>query len=81
MTARSTSATDGRGVEHTPTPLSADGFAEACREIVASSRGHEMHLRLDRLVTDLLSSLGYSEGMAIFMEHAMPYHSHPRSYP
>jgi hypothetical protein len=32
-------------------------------------------MKLDWLVTELLSSLGYGEGMAIFLAHAMPYHS------
>lgn len=50
-------------------------FASACRAIVRQREGHEAHRLLDRLVTDLLSSLGYSEGMEIFLAKVTPFHS------
>jgi len=58
--------------------LSPEQFAAACREIVTRHEGHEAHRMLDRLVTNLLSSLGYSEGMAIFLAAVSPYHEESR---
>lgn len=54
--------------------LSPAAFAVACQQIVQQHEGHAAHRRLDRLVTELLSSLGYSAGMTIFIDHVRPYH-------
>ena len=53
-------------------------FAAACREIVKRHEGHQAHKKLDGLVTVLLSSLGYGEGMAEFIENVTPYHDECR---
>ena len=78
MTHHSTSEILGRVGAPTLTDLSKaispDRFAAACREIVQTQSGDAAHRALDKLVTELLCSLGYSEGMAIFMAAAMPAH-------
>ena len=43
-------------------------FAVACRAIIDNLEGHEAHVVLDWLVTGVLSSLGYGEGMEIFIQ-------------
>lgn len=57
------------------TNLSADEFVAACQTLTEQFSGHELHLRMDWLVSDLLSSLGFGEGIAVFLKHAIPYHS------
>lgn len=54
--------------------ISPDQFALACNEIVQRQSGDAAHRALDRLVTELLTSLGYGEGMAVFMAAVGPYH-------
>lgn len=54
-----------------PTP---EQFASACREIVRLHKGDIAHRVLDQVVTALLISLGYGEGMAIFVEGVQSYH-------
>lgn len=73
MTAPSTLATDGLAGGHTQTPLSPAEFAQECRAAAALG-GDKAHHALDRLVTEHLSSLGFSEGMEIFMENVTPAH-------
>jgi len=75
MTQRSTSGTSGQAVGPMQTALSADQFQEACKVLVAEHEGHELHLMFDWLVSDLLTSWGYGEGVSVFLTHAMPYHS------
>lgn len=75
MTPPSILATDGQAAGPMLTTLSADEFAARCRALVASFAGDELHLQLDWLLTDLLTSWGYGEGMAIFLRHAIPYHT------
>jgi len=64
-----------------PTPINSkeaigpEKFAEICRGIVTQHEGHEAHRMLDREVTNLLTSLGYGEGMEIFINHVGPYHN------
>ena len=55
--------------------LNAEAFAEACQWIVANHEGHEAHRMLDQLVTSVLTNLGFGDGMAIFLAHALPYHT------
>ena len=50
-------------------------FAEICRGIVTQHEGHAAHRMLDQVVTNLLSSLGYGEGMEIFLAHVGSYHT------
>lgn len=68
----------GSGASGTPVDLSKaispGEFASECASIVSRHRGHRAHRLLDRLVTETLSSLGYSEGMAIFLSHVSPFH-------
>lgn len=59
------------GSNAVPSP---EQFAIACRQIVQRFEGDAAHRALDLLVTDLLNSLGYSEGMTIFLTHVAPYH-------
>lgn len=70
----STSEILGLGAEPMPTPLSAEEFAAACRELVQHHSGHELHRKIDLLVTEQMRSLGFGEGMEIFLAHALPYH-------
>ena len=80
---RSQTGNRGKGVAATPTGSNAafgpDEFAQRCQQIVQQHEGHTAHRMLDNLVTDLLSSLGYSEGMAIFIAHVRQFH--PASHP
>lgn len=48
--------------------MSPDEFAERCRAIVATMAGDPAHRALDALVTEVLTSKGYGEGMRIFVE-------------
>jgi nucleoside 2-deoxyribosyltransferase len=73
MTPHSTSATDGLADGHTPTPLSPVAFAQACRA-AAELGGDRAHHALDRLVTEHLHNLGFSEGMEVFMENVTAAH-------
>lgn len=54
--------------------ISPTDFAARCSAIVGQHSGHQAHRLLDQLVTETLSSLGYSEGMAIFLAHVGDYH-------
>jgi hypothetical protein len=54
--------------------ISLTDFAARCSEIVSQHSGHQAHRQLDLLVTETLCSLGYSEGMAIFLAHVSDYH-------
>ena len=54
--------------------ISPTAFAARCSAIVSQHSGHQAHRLLDLLVTETLSSLGYSEGMAIFLAHVRDYH-------
>lgn len=62
----------------TPTGLSEEispeTFAANCNKIVQTLDGHAAHRALDALVTDLLTRLGYGDGMRIFIGHVKPYH-------
>lgn len=69
------SATDGQGVVPMPTVLKPDAFAEACQWIVDNHEGHEAHRMLDRLVTALLTTLGFGDGMDVFIAHVSRFHS------
>jgi len=78
MTKHSTSATGGGAGETISTALSKapspSEFSRACTQIVTRLDGHAAHRALDELVTNLLSNLGYGDGMAIFIAHVGPYH-------
>lgn len=52
-----------------------DAFADACRWIVANYEGGDAHRKLDALVTSLLTTLGYGEGMEIFMAQVRDAHN------
>lgn len=83
MTARSTqcSATNGEAAEPTPTAWSPAAFAERCREIVSTMREHPAHLALDLLTNEVLCSLGYGEGIAIFEAAVRDWHGEHLPYP
>jgi nucleoside 2-deoxyribosyltransferase len=74
MTQNLTLAIDGQGEKPTPMPLNAEQFAAACRQIVGKYTADTAHGHLDQLVTSLLNSLGYSEGMEIFMTNVVSAH-------
>lgn len=74
MIARLISATDGPAGEPMPIALRPDGFADACRWIVENHEGDEAHRMLDRLVTSLLTSMGFGEGMDVFLAHVRQFH-------
>ena len=61
--------------------MTPDEFAAECRAIVANERGHTAHASLDRITTELLCSLGYSEGMAIFSRAVQDWHHPQLRYP
>lgn len=61
--------------------ISPDAFARECASIVSQHSGHRAHQLLDQLVTETLSSLGYSEGMAIFLAHVAEFHPTPEQTP
>lgn len=65
---------DGQAGAPTRMPLSPDDFAAACRRIVQHQSGDQAHRSLDELVTMQLGSLGFGEGMKIFLDHVRPYH-------
>lgn len=79
MTTHSTLEIAGVVAPLTSTGLSAaispDQFALACKEIVQRQSGDAAHRELDQFVTELLTSLGYGEGMAVFIAGVAPYHS------
>lgn len=70
-----------QGAPDTPTAskqvISPTDFAARCSAIVGQHSGHRAHQLLDQLVTETLSSLGYSEGMTIFLAHVGDYHPEP----
>jgi hypothetical protein len=78
MTQHSILATDGLDGGPTLTASNAvmdpAAFAAACAYIVQTEEGHEAHRQLDQIVTSLLSSLGYGDGMAVFLAAVQPYH-------
>ena len=78
MTQHSTLATDGQADEPTLTVwrpvMDPAAFAAACGYIVQTETREEAHRQLDQLVTSLLSSLGYGDGMAVFLAAVQPYH-------
>lgn len=65
----------GQVASLTQSVLSPAEFARSCRAIVENKSGDEAHHALDLLVTELLSSLGYGEGMAVFLDAVKPYHA------
>jgi hypothetical protein len=56
-------------------------FADRCREIVETSRGHEAHRALDLLTNDVLRSLGFGEGINIFERAVDHWHREADPYP
>lgn len=74
MTVLSTSATNGPADALTRNALKPDAFAEACRWIVESHDGPDAHRKLDAVVTSLLTTLGFGEGMEIFMTNVREHH-------
>lgn len=83
MITPSISAIAGQVAEPTLTGSNAimtpKAFAEDCAYIVRTETGDQAHRQLDQLVTLLLCSLGYGDGMAVFVAHVGPYHD--RSIP
>lgn len=61
------SETNGEGVAPMRIALSAEAFANCCQFIVDNFKDDAAHRALDALVTSLLTSLGYGEGMEIFL--------------
>ena len=76
-----TSATSGQDGPLISTDLngviSPEEFKLGCIQIVETLNADEAHAALDRLVTDVLDRLGYSDGMEIFMKHVGTFHAAP----
>lgn len=83
MTANSTASPgiNGAGGGPMPTAWNPAAFAEECRYIVETMRGHEAHRELDFLSNRVLSSLGFGEGVAIFEAAVAHWHSEAQPYP
>lgn len=60
--------------------ISPDEFAERCRAIVAESSGHDAHRKLDELTNEVMSDLGYAEGIEIFKTGVAATHTGDGSY-
>lgn len=56
-------------------------FAERCREIARTLRGHEAHRALDLLTNEVLTVLGYGEGIQIFEAAVATWHRAGDTYP
>lgn len=54
--------------------VSPSEFATRCREIVEQHEGQERHRLFDEASNDLLRSLGYGEGVDMFVAHASGLH-------
>ena len=75
MTRASTSEIDGLVAAPMRNALSPALFADACDFLVSQHSGDDLHRKLDALVTSLLTTLGYGEGMAIFIAHVSRCHA------
>lgn len=64
-----------------PAALTPDAFAETCQWVVENFDGDEAHRMLDRLVTALLTGLGYGDGMDVFIAHVQRHHGSSSSNP
>lgn len=81
MTAKATTTQGAPDMPIASKPvISPTDFAARCSEIVSQHSGHQAHRQLDLLVTETLSILGYSEGMAIFLDHVRDYHRSPEPH-
>lgn len=56
-------------------------FADDCRQIVQQHSGHKAHRQLDLLTNEILTSLGYGEGIAIFEAAVCDWHRDGLPYP
>lgn len=74
MTQDLTLGIDGQVAALMRNALSPAVFAEACQWIVANHEGDDAHRKLDMMVTSLLTSLGYGEGMEIFLASVERHH-------
>lgn len=74
-------ATNGAGVEPMPTAWNAESFVTECRRIVTEMQGHEAHRALDLLTNEVLCSLGFSDGIAIFEATVASWHKVDHQYP
>lgn len=83
MTAASMHSAETLGVAAVPMPTvwSPDAFAESCRSIVSTMQGHAAHRALDLLTNDVLRSLGFGEGVAIFEASVAKWHIATVPYP
>lgn len=58
-----------------------EAFAARCARIVETMAGHEAHRELDLLTNEVLASLGYGEGIAIFEAAVREWHDASSPYP
>lgn len=70
-----TSGIAGPAAEPMPTAWRPDTFTGACRWTVATYDRETAHRMLDQVVTSLLCSLGYGEGMGVFLMAAGEMHT------
>lgn len=61
--------------------LSPDEFTEACKGILANYKGHEAHRMMDALTCELLTALGYGEGVTLFAKGVFDWHHSQLVYP
>jgi len=47
--------------------ISPDQFAQGCKQIVQKHEGHRAHREIDLLTNQVLCSLGYGEGLRVFL--------------
>ncbi len=64
-----------------PALMTPQQFSENCAEIVKNLSGHEAHRALDLLTNQVLSMLGYSEGIDIFEAAVREWHKAGLLYP
>ena len=62
-------------------PMTPKDFADRCRDIVETQRGHEAHRSLDLLTNQVLRELGYGEGVQILEAEVASWHKAADPYP
>ncbi len=69
MTTRSTQCLANRGADDPPmlTAWSAESFAAECKKLTVELTGDALHKAMDQLCCDVLASLGFGEGVTLFL--------------
>lgn len=61
--------------------MTPEQFRDAAQAIVQDFDGHAAHREMDRLTSELLDSLGYGEGAALFAQAVFDWHHPQLAYP